>query len=215
MSSEVVDFLNREVSASGAKLMEVEVGDAPVVVEAAAIKDVCFALRDSSELSFEALQVISGVDYDERIEVNYILASFSKNKEVIIKVILPKESKDAVPEIESVCDVWKAADFQERETYDMLGVKFNNHPDLRRILCPDDWEGYPLRKDYEVQDTYLDMEVNPAHKINQGDFDFMTKAKLDSSEPKKITGSWKGHVSTEVADALKRKMDSLKSAKSE
>ena len=59
------------------------------------------------------------------------------------------------------------------------------------------------------------MVVNPEHKINQGDFDFMTKAKLESDEPKKITGSWKGHVSDEMADALKRKMDSLAAAKSE
>lgn len=215
MSNEVVEFLNKEVASANAKLMEVEAGDAPVVVDAAAIKDVCFALRDSSDLSFEALQVISGVDYEDKIEVNYMLASFTKNKEVIIKAILAKESKDFIPEIESVCDVWKAADFQERETYDMLGVNFLNHPNLKRILCPDEWEGHPLRKDYVVQDTYLDMEVNPAHKINQGDFDFMTKAKLDSAEPKKITGSWKGHVSTEVADALKRKMDSLQPPKSE
>ena len=215
MSNEVVEFLNKEVPSANAKLMEVEAGDIPVVVEASTIKDVCFALRDSSELKFEALQVVSGVDFEDRIEVNYMLASFSKNNEVIIKAVLPKDSKDAVPEIESVCDVWKAANFLERETYDMVGVKFNNHPDPRRILCPDDWEGYPLRKDYVVQETYLDMEVNPAHKINQGDFDFMTKAKLDSSEPKKITGSWKGHVSSEVSDALKRKMDSLESAKGE
>ncbi|MAE59330.1 MAG: hypothetical protein CME69_10635 [Halobacteriovorax sp.] len=215
MSNEIVDFLNKEVPTSNAKLLEVEAGDVPVVVEASSIKDVCFALRDSSDFKFEVLQVISGVDYEDRIEVNYMLASFTKNNEVIVKVNLPKENKDSIPEIESVCDVWKSANFLERETYDMNGVKFLNHPDFRRILCPDDWEGHPLRKDYVVQEKYLDMVVNPEHKINQGDFDFMTKAKLESDEPKKITGSWKGHVSDEMADALKRKMDSLAAAKSE
>lgn len=111
--------------------------------------------------------------------------------------------------VESVCDVWKSADFQERETYDMLGVEFIGHPDMRRILCPEDWEGFPLRKDYVVQEVYQGMEVNPAHKINQGDFDFMAKAKLDAQNPKLISGSWAGHVSPELSDALKRKMESL------
>lgn len=209
MHNEIVEFLNKEVAGCGATTTAVEVGDASVVVNADSIKAVCFALRDSSEYQFNVLQVVSGVDYEDRIEVCYILASFTKNLELILKVKLPKAGKDELVKVESVCDVWKSANFLERETYDMLGVEFTGHPDLRRILCPDDWEGYPLRKDYVVQDVYQGMEVNPAHKINQGDFDFLAKAKLDAENPKTISGSWAGHVSPEVADALKRKMDSL------
>jgi NADH-quinone oxidoreductase subunit C len=209
MHKEIVEFLNKEVTGCEATTTEVEVGDASIVVKADSIKPVCFALRDSSEYQFNVLQVVSGVDYEDRIEVNYILASFTKNLELILKVKLPKAGKDELVKVESVCDVWKSADFLERETYDMLGVEFTGHPDMRRILCPDDWEGYPLRKDYVAQDVYQGMEVNPAHKINQGDFDFMAKAKLDAENPKLISGSWAGHVSPELSDALQRKMDSL------
>ncbi len=209
-TQEVLEYLKANVANSNPLTEEGVAGDIPVVVDAASIKDVCFALRDSDELRMETLQLVSGVDFDKHIEVCYMLCSFTKNKEVIIKVKLNKETADSVPEIDSVCDVWKAANFLEREVYDMNGVKFNGHPDHRRILCPDDWEGYPLRRDYVVQETYQDMVVNPAHKINQGDFDFLTKAKLDSDEPKKITGSWKGPVSNELTDALDRKMESLK-----
>jgi len=209
MHKEIVEFLNKEVAGCSATTTEVEVGDASVVVNPDSIKAVCFALKDSSEYQFNVLQVVSGVDYEDRIEVCYILASFTKNLELILKVKLPKAGKDELVKVDSVCDVWKSANFLERETYDMLGVEFNGHPDLRRILCPDDWEGFPLRKDYVVQEVYQGMEVNPAHKINQGDFDFMAKAKLDAENPKAVSGSWAGHVSPELSDALKRKMESL------
>ena len=135
--------------------------------------------------------MISGVDYSDRIEVNYILANFTTGDELILKVPLKKESSDHEPEIESVCSVWKAANYQERECYDMLGVKFNNHPDFRRILCPEDWEGYPLRKDYVVQEKYLHMTVNPEDKINYDDHNFVRELKKDFGDPKRVSGSWK------------------------
>ena len=83
----------------------------------------------------------------------------SKNTELILKVRLPRGDENNLPKVDSVCSVWKAANFQERECYDMMGVEFNNHPDLRRILCPEDWEGYPLRKDYEEPDYYRGVPV--------------------------------------------------------
>ena len=209
-TQDVLDFLKANVPAANATTEADVAGDIPVIVDGGAIKDVCFALRDDANLKMDTLQLVSGVDYEKHIEVCYMLCSFVKNTEVIIKVKLDKPSSDFIPEVESVCDIWKSANFLEREVYDMNGVNFLNHPDLRRILCPNDWEGHPLRKDYVVQEKYLDMEVNPAHKINQGDFDFLAKAKLDSDEPKKITGSWKGHVTKELSEALDRKMDSLK-----
>ncbi len=215
MHKEIVDFLNREVSGCNATLIEATVGDTPIVVDASSIKKVCFALRDSSDYAFNVLEVVSAVDYEDRIEVNYMLCSFIKSLDLIVKVKLPKASKDDMPKVDSVCDVWKSANFQEREAYDMLGVEFIGHPDLRRILCPEDWTGFPLRKDYVVQEVYNGMEVNPAHKINQGDFDFLTKAKLDATNPKLVSGSWDGKVTKELSEALNRKMESLQATKSE
>lgn len=215
MHSQLITFINQAVSNANASLIENEAGDKVICVAAESIKKVCFALRDSSEYQFNVLQVISGVDYTDRIEVNYMLASFIKNTEFILKIKLPKASSTDLPSVDSVCDVWKSANFLEREVYDMLGVTFNAHPDLRRVLCPDDWTGHPLRKDYVVQEIYNGMEVNPAHKINQGDFDFLTKMKLEATNPKFITGSWGGNVSKELSEALARKMATIQDSKTE
>lgn len=211
MHNDIVAFLNKEIPGCEATTTEVEVGTQSVVVKAESIKKVCFALRDSSEFEMNVLEVISGVDYEDRIEVCYMLASFTKNSSLLLKVKLPRPTGNDTVKIESVCDIWKAANFQERETYDMMGVEFVGHPDHRRILCPEDWEGFPLRKDYVVQDSWQGYEVNPAHKINQDDFDFQAKLKLDAGNPKLVSGSWSKTVSPELAEALQRKMDSLKS----
>lgn len=215
MLNEIVTFLNSKVSGCNASLISADAGDTPILVDAAKIKDVCFALKDSSEFDFNVLEVVSGVDYDNHIEVNYMLTSFTKTHDVIIKVKLDKASKDDMPKVDSVCDVWKSANFLERETFDLLGVHFNNHPDLRRILCPEDWTGFPLRKDYVVQEVYNGMEVNPAHKINQGDFDFLAKTRLDAANPKLVSGSWGGNVTKELSEALSRKLESMQDSKSE
>ena len=137
------------------------------------------------------LQCVTGTDYEDRIEVSYIIASFTKNSEVIIKAKLPKTSSEATVAIDSVCSVWKSANFLERETYDMLGVVFTNHPDMRRILCPDDWEGYPLRKDYKVQEVYNDMVVDPPEKVNKADHNFFKEIMEKMGDEKKVAYSWK------------------------
>ena len=192
MHSEVVSFLNEKVAGCNASTVEVEAGDQSVTVEGAKIVEVCEALK-ASEWNFNVLQVVSGVDYPEEniIEVNYMLAHFpSEFREIIIKTRLPREN----PTIPTLTGIWKAADFQERECFDMLGVTFEGHPDLRRILCPEDWEGFPLRKDYVVQEVYNGMVVNPEHKMNREDHEFCARMKLDVENPKLITGSWKHPV---------------------
>jgi NADH-quinone oxidoreductase subunit C len=76
---------------------------------------------------------------------------------LVVKVILPRWKNDEegqLPEVPSVADVWRTADWHEREVFDLSGVHFTGHPDLRRILCPEDWVGYPLRKDYEMPLEY-------------------------------------------------------------
>jgi NADH-quinone oxidoreductase subunit C len=120
------------------------------------INAVCFYLRDEENLQFESLSCLSGVDYDkDNLAVVYHLYSFVLNHKICLKVIVPKTK----PEVISVTDVWATADWHEREAFDLFGIVFLNHPDLRRILLPDDWEGFPLRKDYKVQEFYNGMKV--------------------------------------------------------
>lgn len=191
MHNELVGHLNSTVSGCNATAVTPEIGDSSIFVEPSHIKAVCEELK-AGEWLFHTLQVITGTDYEDRIEVSYILCSYTKNNELILKVKLPKPSSDSIPEIDSVCSVWKAANWQERECWDMVGVKFNGHPDHRRILCPDDWEGFPLRKDYVVQEEYHGMKVNPEDKINNADHHFFKKIQETLEDPKKISHSWKG-----------------------
>jgi NADH-quinone oxidoreductase subunit C len=92
------------------------------------------------------------------IDLVYHLTSIPFEKSVILKVQIDRMLGDK-DKIDSVSSVWRTADWHEREIYDFFGVKFNNHPDLRRILLPADWEGHPLRKDYQEQETYHGIKV--------------------------------------------------------
>lgn len=121
-----------------------------------ATEDVCRFLRDEPDLAFDFCNCISGVDYnDGRLGAVYHLSSMQKNHNIVLKAIVPKEN----PHIRSVVSVWGAANWHEREAFDMVGLLFDGHPDPRRILCPDDWEGHALRKDYKVQEFYQGIKV--------------------------------------------------------
>ncbi|OEF96782.1 NADH-quinone oxidoreductase subunit C [Desulfuribacillus alkaliarsenatis] len=113
-------------------------------------------LRDDEALQFEYLSCVSGVDYPEEqmMEVVYMLYSITLNQNAVIKVRIPRDN----PRIMSVKELWNSADYHEREAYDLLGIHFEGHPNLTRILLEDDWEGYPLRKDYEVDKAKLGLE---------------------------------------------------------
>ncbi|MGB0452841.1 MAG: NADH-quinone oxidoreductase subunit C [Bacteriovoracaceae bacterium] len=191
MLSEIVSDLSRSVNGSSAKLNEAEVGDSSVQVASSTIKACCERLK--SNFGFNVLQVISAVDYpqDNEIELNYILANFTSGDELILKTRLPRGDENSLPKIESVTSLWKAANWQEREAYDMMGIDFVGHPDPRRILCPYDWTGYPLRKDYVVQEEYNGMVVNPESKMNRDDHFFGDKLIQEKGDPKKIAWSWK------------------------
>lgn len=102
-------------------------------------------LKNNSDSSFDYMFCQTGIDFPEHIEVLYHLRNTQNNSEIVIKARIEDREN---PAIDSVFDLYKTADFHEREIFDLFGVKFNNHPDLRRILLDDDWEGYPLRKDY-------------------------------------------------------------------
>ncbi len=98
------------------------------------------------ETGFDNLSVITGIDYRDRFEVIYNFFSYRKKENLVLKVILDHEA----PAVDSVASIWKVADWLERETFDLVGIKFTGHPNLVRILLPDGWNGHPLRKDYDM-----------------------------------------------------------------
>ncbi|HEV2730483.1 MAG TPA: NADH-quinone oxidoreductase subunit C [Terriglobales bacterium] len=114
------------------------------------IREACVLLRDTPECPFNFLSDVTCVDWfprEPRFEVIYHLLSITKKERVRLKVRLGNGN----PVIDSVTSVWPAANYFEREVYDLFGVRFTGHPYLRRLLMPEDWEGYPLRKDYPVE----------------------------------------------------------------
>jgi len=122
-------------------------GETTVVADPAAIVDLCRYLRETEH--YLRLSTVTAVDLhpaEPRFEIVYHLHSLDRNLRLRVKC----KVSGVDPEIDSVYSVWRAADWYEREVFDMFGVKFRNHPNLIRILMPLDWEGYPLRKDYPV-----------------------------------------------------------------
>ena len=141
-----------------------------ITVDPGDLVEVCRFLRDDPRLKFELLNCISGVDYLEpdakkapkagfepHTEVVYHFQSFTHRHRFVLKLILPRwkdNTPGELPEVPSVTGIWQTADWHEREVYDLSGVWFTGHPDLRRILLSEDWIGHPLRKDYEFPLEY-------------------------------------------------------------
>jgi len=125
-------------------------GDPAIRVAPERIRDAVACLRDDADLRFDCLLLVSGVDYEDHIDVVYHLRSYPNAADLAVKVSVPREN----PSLPSLCDLHAAANWHERETFDLLGVRFEGHPNLRRILLPEDWEGHPLRKDYEPPEEY-------------------------------------------------------------
>ena len=130
-----------------------------VAVAPDAVAEICAFLKNDSGLAFDTLMCLSGVDYKnsknepERLEVVYHLFSMRHRHKIVLKAELSRED----PVLPTVEAVWAIANWHEREAYDMFGIHFDGHSDLRRILCPDDWVDYPLRKDYVQPETYRGM----------------------------------------------------------
>lgn len=108
-------------------------------------KSFALLLRNNNELHFDYLFCLTAVDWKTHISVVYHFSSTVFRHEVVIKVKIDK----ANPIVDTVCDIWRTAEFHEREAYDLMGVEFIGHPDLRRLFLTPDHEGFPLRKDYE------------------------------------------------------------------
>lgn len=129
-----------------------------LVIHREELAAVCLFLRDHEETYFDFLSCISAVDNGTEsgsFSVVYHLASIPYRHQLTLKVILENDrGLDNLPVVPTVTNVWRTADWHEREAFDLMGIYFDGHPDLRRILLPEDWEGYPLRKDYEEVETY-------------------------------------------------------------
>jgi NADH-quinone oxidoreductase subunit C len=168
-AADIVARLEQQLGAK-IKAKKLDALDPFITVDAADLVEVARFLCDDPQLGFDILNCISGVDYFEpdakkapkagfepHMEVVYHLHSFTHRHRFVLKVTLPRWNNDTpgdLPEVPSVTSIWPAADWHEREVYDLTGVWFTDHPDLRRILLSEDWVGYPLRKDYEFPLEY-------------------------------------------------------------
>ena len=129
-------------------------GQVSVSLKKDLIKDVCLFLRDEQAVRMDHLADLTAVDYSQypgdsgpRFEVVYNMISTVHHHRIRLKVRVPEDD----PQIDSVSSIWQTANWHERETYDLMGIRFSGHPDLRRILLPEDWEGHPLRKEYPLK----------------------------------------------------------------
>jgi len=126
-------------------------GEVTVVVPREKIVDICSFLKTAPGLEFNFLADLCGADRgpeeEPRFEVNYHLFSTTKHHRLRLKVLL----NDDDTHVQTVTNIWRTANWHERETFDLLGIIFDGHPDLRRILLPDDWEGHSLRKDFPLR----------------------------------------------------------------
>jgi NADH-quinone oxidoreductase subunit C len=163
---EVFEQLQKDGQGAGLSLFEGP-KDAAVVVPRERLREVGRHLRDARSLAFDLLILVTGTHMTEKkdakgtllrephFEVLYHLRSVKQRSLVALKVRLPIDD----PTVDTVSDLWPAANWHERETFDLVGITFKGHPDLRRILLPDDWEGHPLRKDYVYPKAYRDINL--------------------------------------------------------
>ena len=167
--ADIVDRLKQEFGEQILRV-ELEVADPWIEIAADGLAAIARFMRDTSDLRFDYLHCISGVDYlqpdpkkakkidwEPHFELLYHLSSMRHRHRIVVRIVLPRWEEDVegrLPEVASVSHIWRTAEWHEREVYDLSGVRFSGHPDFRRILCPEDWEGHPLRKDYEMPDEY-------------------------------------------------------------
>lgn len=129
-----------------------------LIVPVDKIAEICQFLHEDEQLYFDYLACITAIDNGPGLatmEVIYNLTSLPYGHDLMMKAVFPRNTPDQpLPSVPTVSHIWRTADWHEREAFDLIGIDFTGHPDQRRILLPEDWEGHPLRKDYAVQDKY-------------------------------------------------------------
>ena len=144
--------------------------------------DVAKKLKESPDLAFDVLSAVVGMDWKEKLGVIYYLTSTKHDWEVISVKVEAAGDRDNCY-IHTVSDLWKVANFQEREVFDMFGIKFIDHPDMRRFFLRNDWVGYPLRKDYDANP-----ELNPIRLEDEKNEDDTRTYKLEDGKVKEVPG---------------------------
>lgn len=152
LSMELEELAVRKVAAQFPSVIQEVIhfrGETTIRLPKAQLPAVMTFLRDDPDLRYNMLTDLTATDWPEReqrFDVIYELNSLVYNQHIRIKVAISEDEP-----IPSMCGIWKAANWEERECYDMFGIIFDGHPDLRRVLLPQDWEGFPLRKDYPLE----------------------------------------------------------------
>ena len=129
-----------------------------IIVSSTDLKKVCQELYQNQITYFDSLSCVTGIDNGveaNTLEIAYNLYSIPFHHSLMLKIVVPRVNA----EVDTVSDIWRTANWHERETAEMFGIKFIGHPDPRRLLLPADWEGNPLRKDYQHQEKYRDITV--------------------------------------------------------
>ncbi|WP_342083452.1 NADH-quinone oxidoreductase subunit C [Dyadobacter sp. OTU695] len=129
-----------------------------LVVPVQGIAGICRFLHEDARLYFDYLACITAIDNGavaDTMELVYNLTSIPYGLDLTLKIVFPRNTAEGtLPSVPTVSHIWRTADWHEREAFDLMGITFEGHPDLRRILLPEDWEGHPLRKDYNAQERY-------------------------------------------------------------
>ena len=189
-----IEDLKQILTATCAEIIEesvLELGDLILTVKASNLAELLRLCRDSKELSFNLLVDITAVDWLDSFEVVYQLLSLANLWRLTIKVALSEDS----PEIATATTLWAGANFLEREVWDMFGIRFTGHPDLRRILMYDEFIGHPLRKDYPVQGKQPRIALrmpeveNTARRMQRPELVSIRKSKVSAPKSQSAEGS--------------------------
>ena len=161
--TEIKETLDREFP--GSVIDNEELAESQIELKPDQWLEIATYLKNDPGLSFDQLECVTGIDTGEDgpLQSRYNLHSMEHRHKIEVVISLDRNN----PKVASIEQVWRVGDWFERETYDMFGISYKGHRDLRRILCPDDWEGWPLRKDYEGQESYHGIVV-PKIKEEEG-----------------------------------------------
>ena len=155
---EIVDHIKSNLDEQVILSTDENASPKAIIIDAKNLVELMSSLQSDNQLYFDSMSCITGLDNgpeENSMEVIYNLYSIPFNHHLMVKVKIERDN----PAIDSLTGLWKTADWHEREAYDLLGIHFNSHPDLRRILLPADWEGFPLKKDYQQQEYYRGVKV--------------------------------------------------------